>query len=320
MENNIKVSIICITYNHERYVRKAIESFLIQKVNFDYEILIHDDASTDSTATIIREYEKKYPNLIKVIYQKENQYSKGKPVSSNLYKMSRGKYLAFCEGDDYWIDENKLQKQVDFLEKNGEYYAIYHNILMVDENGGKLNQENTMFFTKRECNFQGIEENFLLLPGQLASLVSRNFYKYLLKEKIDIDSYKVNGDMKLPIIFLSQGKIKFLEERMSAYRRTYIGNSWNARIKNKNMNDYYFKSVIELKRLVKDLTKQEIDIRKNISIIFMNSLAFFKNNPNVENLKISINIWKKNPSKIFTLKYILRRSFIKIKEWRKNGK
>ena len=103
MNDDILVSINCITYNHEKYIAQAIESFLMQITNFKYEILIHDDASTDNTVKIIKEYEKKYPNVIKTIFQKENQYSKGKKVEIFGFKKSRGKYIAFCEGDDYWL-------------------------------------------------------------------------------------------------------------------------------------------------------------------------------------------------------------------------
>jgi len=113
------VSIDCITYNHKQYIRDAIEGFLMQITNFPVEILIHDDASTDGTAEIIREYEKQYPWLIKPVYQTENQYSKHNGIISKIqYARARGKYLAFCEGDDYWTDPYKLQKQVDFLESN----------------------------------------------------------------------------------------------------------------------------------------------------------------------------------------------------------
>ena len=117
------VSVCCITYNHAKYIRDAIEGFLNQKTTFLFEILIHDDASTDNTAQIIREYELQYPQLIFPIYQKENQFSKGN--SNNTLKFNvpraRGKYIALCEGDDYWTDPNKLQKQVNFLETNPDY-------------------------------------------------------------------------------------------------------------------------------------------------------------------------------------------------------
>ncbi|MFK2238497.1 glycosyltransferase family 2 protein [Bacteroides fragilis] len=106
------VSIFCITYNHSSYIRQCLDGFLIQKTNFPFEVLIHDDASTDDTAGIIKEYEAKYPDIIKPIYQVENQYSKGLDINI-VYNLprARGKYIAMCEGDDYWIDPLKLQNK-----------------------------------------------------------------------------------------------------------------------------------------------------------------------------------------------------------------
>src|SRR5690554_4543980 len=120
MDNNpVLLSICCITYNHENYISQAIEGFLAQKTSFNFEIIIHDDASTDATASIVKKYEQEHPNLIKAIYQTENQYSKGiKPWPNFVFPIARGKYIALCEGDDYWTDPFKLQKQVDFLEAN----------------------------------------------------------------------------------------------------------------------------------------------------------------------------------------------------------
>ena len=110
--DKVMVSVICNTYNHEKYIKSALDGFVMQKTNFEYEVLIHDDASTDSTADIIREYEKKYPDIIKPIYQSENQYSKKVPISKTYqYSRAKGKYIAICEGDDYWTDPFKLQKQ-----------------------------------------------------------------------------------------------------------------------------------------------------------------------------------------------------------------
>ena len=108
---NIMVSVICLCYNHENYVKDALEGFVKQKTTFPFEVLIHDDASTDKSAEIIREYEAKYPDIIKPTYQTENQYSQGvKILRTYLLPKVRGKYIAFCEGDDFWTDENKLQK------------------------------------------------------------------------------------------------------------------------------------------------------------------------------------------------------------------
>ena len=120
------VSICCITYNHENYIRDAIEGFLMQKTTFPIEIIIHDDASTDKTAEIVKSYAEKHPDLILPILQAENQYSKGIPISTYAYPKARGKYIAFCEGDDYWTDPYKLQKQVDFLESNPDCSWCFH--------------------------------------------------------------------------------------------------------------------------------------------------------------------------------------------------
>ncbi len=119
------VSIICLTFNHERYIREALDSFLNQKVHFKYEVVVHDDASSDMTQEIICEYQNKYPEIIRPILQKENQRSRGGNVFGNAYSAARGKYVAYCEGDDYWADELKLSIQVEFLEANPHYAITY---------------------------------------------------------------------------------------------------------------------------------------------------------------------------------------------------
>ena len=133
----IVVSICCITYNHESCIEDALEGFLIQETDFPFEIIIHEDASTDKTAGIIREYEAKYPKLIKPIYQKENQYSKGVQISRTFnFPRAKGDYITICEGDDYWTDPLKLKKQLSFLEKNSDYCMVHtnHDILKREQN------------------------------------------------------------------------------------------------------------------------------------------------------------------------------------------
>lgn len=130
------VTVCCTTYNHESYVREAIESFLIQETEFPFEIIIHDDASTDGTAAIILEYAERYPRLIRTIIQTENQYSKAGLINPRfVFPEATGKYLALCEGDDYWTDRRKLQKQVTFLENNPDYVITYSDCQPFDENG-----------------------------------------------------------------------------------------------------------------------------------------------------------------------------------------
>ena len=138
MNENIKVSIICAAYNHERFIADALESFVAQKTDFKYEVIVNDDASTDNTASIIRKYQEKYPEIIKPIFQKENQYSRGVSVSNIMLNASSGKYIATCEGDDYWIDENKLQKQVDFMETHPDCSMYGHANNVVNQSGEYL--------------------------------------------------------------------------------------------------------------------------------------------------------------------------------------
>lgn len=130
MNNNPLLTIGCITYNHADYISQCIEGFLMQKTTFPFEIIIHDDASTDGTSEIVKKYADKYPDLIKAIIQTENQYSKGGRIYHRfIHPISRGKYIATCEGDDYWTDPYKLQKQVDFLEANPKYVFCGHNFM-----------------------------------------------------------------------------------------------------------------------------------------------------------------------------------------------
>lgn len=124
---HLLVSIVCCTYNHESYIAQCLDGFVMQKTSFPIEILIYDDASEDGTQDIIHEYERKYPDLIKPVYQTENQYSKGVKVELVYnYSRAKGQYIAFCEGDDYWTDPYKIQKQVDFLENHPEYAMCSH--------------------------------------------------------------------------------------------------------------------------------------------------------------------------------------------------
>jgi len=136
---NPVVSICCTTYNHEKYISKAIESFLMQMTDFPFEIIIRDDCSTDSTADIIKRYVEKYPNIVKPIFETENTYSQGIRPMPVVFAKATGKYLALCEGDDYWTDPNKLQKQIAFLENNPDYVITYTDCEFFDRSGSIKN-------------------------------------------------------------------------------------------------------------------------------------------------------------------------------------
>jgi len=209
------VSICCVAFNHEKYIEEAIQGFLNQKVDFLCEILIHDDASTDHTANIIRKYQNEYPEIIKPIYQQENQYSQGRKVSSILFHEAKGKYIAWCEGDDYWTNPNKLQKQVDFLEKNPNYDLCLHNILWVweDENrqpeGREKNPKDTYTL---EAHLNPDERATV---GHTSTAV---FKRYLVKNLPKWFYDSVYEDVPLFAYIGGFGLTKYINEVMAVHR------------------------------------------------------------------------------------------------------
>lgn len=128
--DDIKVTVICLAYNHAKYIRDALEGFVSQQTSFPFEVIVHDDASTDGTDLIIKEFQSRYPEIIKPVFQKENQYSQGVSIAQAfLYPLVHGEYVALCEGDDYWTDPLKLQKQVEALESHPESDICAHRAL-----------------------------------------------------------------------------------------------------------------------------------------------------------------------------------------------
>jgi len=224
---SIQVSVLCLTFNHGKYIRKALESMLAQKTNFDYEILIHDDASTDDTQKIIKEFQNKYPHIVKPIFQKENQYKKGVKVQAVYnYPRIKGKYVAFCEGDDYWIDNNKLQKQVDYMESHPECTLCIHNALRVDTNGQLLSEiktvETSRTVTCEEVILGGggfCATNSIMAPAAL--IINRPDYFNIC-----------SMDYVYQMYFASCGEIYCFADDMSAYRVGVEG-SWTDRMRKK---------------------------------------------------------------------------------------
>ncbi len=137
-QERCKVSVVCTAYNHAPYIRDALEGFLAQRTDFPVEILVNDDASTDGTAAILREYAARYPARIRVFCQEKNLYAQGlSPYDAALYPAARGDYIALCEGDDYWTDPEKLQRQADFLDAHPDYSACVHNTLLHYADGSR---------------------------------------------------------------------------------------------------------------------------------------------------------------------------------------
>lgn len=216
----VLVSINCITYNHEKYISKAIDSFLSQKVNFKFEILIHDDASTDKTVEIVKEYEQKYPDIIKCIYQIENQVSQGKKASLINDKRSKGKYIAYCEGDDYWTDTNKLQKQIDYMESNPKCTLCFHNAEIVNDMGKRINKRMIDKSIKNRIFDAGELAVFGFIPT--ASKVCRSS---ALKDLPEWYESAIVGDYPNQLITSSRGYAYYFDDVMSVYRSGSFGSS-----------------------------------------------------------------------------------------------
>ena len=220
----MKLSIICLTYNHSSSLFQTLDGFVMQKTKFPFEVLVHDDASTDGTRDIILQYADKYPDIIRPILEEENQWSNGIAFDKEkIWPYVRGEYVALCEGDDYWTDENKLQKQVDFLDSHPDCSLCFHPVRIVDQSnsaGEEIYPDQKLLQRAGELNFASLlKRNFI----QTNSVVYRwRFHKEsysLMPEHI------LPGDWFLHLLHAQVGKIGFLPEVMAVYRRN-AGGVW----------------------------------------------------------------------------------------------
>ena len=216
MENNVLLSVIMLSFNHEHYIERALKSVISQKTDFEYEILIGDDASTDSSIEILRKYSKMYPQIRLFVREKNLGTTRN---AYELMKAARGKYLASCESDDYWIDEYKLQKQVDFLNAHSEFIGCAHKVMCVGDNGKRTRKQGISWVTGKRVyrlrDFKGI-----FLPGQSGSVVRRNIF---LNPKFDYSiMYKAHpyiGDRTSTMLFVAQGDFYIMSDVMSCYQQ-----------------------------------------------------------------------------------------------------
>lgn len=293
---NPLVSITCTAYNHEKFIRDTIEGFLMQKTTFPFEILIHDDASTDNTAEIIKEYELKYPDLIKPIYQKENQLSKGISIILNYtLPRAKGKYIAMCEGDDFWTDPDKLQKQIDFLESNSDYSLCVGGYKSVNVHtkeeeevikipNGVIKDNEGYTFTLSDTRNNWITKTL--------TLVFRNKSE-ILKQ---LGQYKSIRDVHLIYHILKTGKGYYFTEVMGTYR-IHKGGIFSMRNKDSKLIKHY--------QIYKELYLVNHDeyCRKNyfnITLIFFEYNFFTK-----KDLKGSFSLFRESISLVRKLKELM---------------
>ena len=268
--NKVLVSILCLTYNHEDYIRECIEGFLIQKTNFDFEVLIHDDASFDLTSSIIKEYEKNNPGIIKTIYQTKNKYSKNINLVEYNLSRAKGKYIALCEGDDYWTDPYKLQKQVDFLNNNLDYGLVYTKVKTYHQSIARFSKnswggESTSFDQLIEVNH--IPSLTVLLKTDLI----RDYFKEI---KPETKNWKM-GDYPIWLYASLKSKIHFHDEVTGVYRVLEESASHSTSIKKK---ESFILSFFEIKSFFleynnKRYSKDGLKDSLNLSLA-SNALAF----------------------------------------------
>ncbi|MCR5625729.1 MAG: glycosyltransferase [Lachnospiraceae bacterium] len=229
---DVKLSVVFVTYNHAKYVRKALDGIVGQKTDFAFEVICCDDASTDNTQDIIREYADRNPGMFRFIFREKNT----RHPTLSMYDTSmaaKGEYLAYLEGDDYWTDMNKLQKQVDFLETHPEYMGTTHSFTLIGENDEPIVNEkiSSLYDWSGDYTWEDWKKPGTKWPGQTASNVCRNFYH---NKKMDYTIlYRAHDFIDDGVIFtfiLLQGKIKRFDEAMAAHR--YVekdgGESWNS--------------------------------------------------------------------------------------------
>lgn len=211
MEGEVLVSVCSLTYNQKDWVRKSLEGILSQKTNFKYEIIIHDDCSTDGTREILLEYKNKYPELIRLLLPDENQYRLGVDMFDKCVQKAKGKYIAWCEGDDEWTNPNKLQIQFEYLESHPECSLVYTNADVYIESDNRT--EHNALTSGYIRPPKSLKEH-LLVAGHLAPLTWL-FRKdcYVLNTKRDIDwSYSIALDL------FAKGEVHFLNINTATYR------------------------------------------------------------------------------------------------------
>ena len=223
MRENIRVSVIVLTYNHERYIRRALDSVLSQRTAFPYEVLVGDDGSTDQTARILREYQQDGRGVLRLFLRKDNVG--GTANLAGLLRCAEGKYIASCEGDDYWTDPGKLQKQVDFLESHTEYVGCTHPITLVDQNGVPCRKQS-LWWIKDKAVFRLSDFQGIYLPGHPVSMVYRNIFAGDLSA-VDLIArvHPQIGDRTIAMLLSLWGDIARLEDTMACYRQMLSGDS-----------------------------------------------------------------------------------------------
>ncbi|MWB94503.1 glycosyltransferase [Flavobacterium sp. GA093] len=303
MRKSPKVSICMITYNHENYIRQAIESVLMQECDFEIEFIVANDCSLDNTDNIINDILENYPKKSFVKYFNHQSNLGMMPNFIFAVQQCTGKYIALCEGDDYWTDPLKLQKQVDFLEMNSDYVLSFHEVDILKSNNEIVDD----FITKVPENYENIEilarlGNYIHTP----SVVFRN----IIKEFPFEFKYSPIGDYFLYLMLAEHGKLKCLNEKMAIYRHGVGVFSGISKLKKAKSNHGTFTCLLsylkdeKIKKIIFDRQKNDLDfieslIRSEYEDVFVSRNLFFKTiNSLMKDYKTPQKILKKIKAKI----------------------
>lgn len=283
----VLVSINCFVYNHGEYLRQCLDGFIMQKTNFAFEAIVHDDVSTDDSVAIIREYAEKYPDIIKPIYETENQFSKR---DGSIYRIMNNavhpsaKYIAMCEGDDYWIDENKLQKQVDFLEQNKNYSMVCSNRFSLNSDGTLIENKYKEVITKKDI-LEGI------IPAT-QTMLYRNYPDLI--EQLNLFAGFYSGDWIISYILSKKGAIYVIQDFLAVYRAE--GNGVWSKLSNEERAKKYVNGFYDFHKMIgfpdknifiRGLTRRQMYVLKNCNKLnisnwfgcyklWSNDISFFK--------------------------------------------
>lgn len=299
-DNEIMVSVIIATYNHEKYIEQAIRSVMAQEVDFEYEVLIGEDCSPDGTAEVLRKLEPELPKNYHIFYREKNLG--GVKNFQDLYMCSTGRYMIILEGDDYWIYNKKLQKQVDFLETHDDYIAVAHNKLTVDKNNNVI-EHNFQECKKEEYTLFDWRDGFF--PGQTTTILFRNYYRYNIFKEIPISILAI-GDVGNNFLFACYGKVKCIQEKWSAYRYvTDEGTSFSATlVKNKEWHyrQYiFYKDIKEYADAVVK-TKEAMMVAETVYLVHYLRAVKHKANPNMTYFTWMKEFWNAK----YKMNYIMR--------------
>ncbi len=301
------LSVAVITYNHEHYITETLDGILMQETDYPFEIVIHDDCSTDNTANILEEYAKKYPNLIKLILQKENQYSQGIKIERILFPKLLGKYIAMCEGDDYWIDPYKLQIQLDEMRKIENCQMSFHSAVNRWEDKSKKNKITTR---QADGNKLFSLNEIILGGGAFCPTASLVFEKEATDNLPPLFDRAPTADYLLQIFGSLKGGALYIDRPMSVYRLNSIG-SWSSAMLDIMKKEKEFKRILVTLNEIdeyfdlqfhSEIIERESDVYHELALanLLNNDFVKFK-----ENINASYDLSEKKSKKLL-LAYYLR--------------